>query len=86
MSIEAIKTVRGVCDNDLADQVDLEVIDVNLQPGLVARDQVLASPTLVKRLPPPLRRLVGGLTDVDRVRTGLNLGALRGDEPLDARV
>jgi circadian clock protein KaiB len=78
LSIEAIKTVRGVCDNELADQVDLEVIDVNLQPGLVVRDQILASPTLIKRLPQPLRRLVGDLTDINRVRTGLNLGPARG--------
>ena len=85
-SIKAIETVRALCDNELGDQVDLEVIDVNLQPGLVVRDQVLASPTLVKRFPPPLRRLVGDLTDVNRVRARLNLGALEGDERPDARV
>ncbi|MGD0808426.1 MAG: circadian clock KaiB family protein [Acidimicrobiales bacterium] len=79
-SLEAIETVRALCDNELADQVDLEVIDVNLQLGLVVRDQVLASPTLIKRLPLPLRRLVGDLTDVNRVRTGLNLGPLEGSE------
>jgi circadian clock protein KaiB len=86
LSIEAIKTVRGACDNELADQVDLEVIDVNLQPGLVVRDQILASPTLIKRLPLPLRRLVGDLADVNRVRTGLNLGPLEGSERPDASV
>ncbi len=73
-SIEAIETVRRVCDEELGGQVDLEIIDVQ-QPALVLRDQIIAVPTLVKRFPGPLRRIMGGdLSDPARLRLGLNLG------------
>ena len=76
-SIEAIETVRRVCDEDLGGQVDLEIIDVQQQPALVVRDQIVAVPTLVKRLPGPVRRIVGGdLSDSGRLRLGLDLGAV----------
>jgi len=75
-SIRAIETVWGLCDNELANQVDLEVVDVHLQPALVERDQILALPTLIKRLPVPPRRLVGDLADLERIRSGLHLGPL----------
>ena len=59
-SIQAIETVRRVCDEELgAGHVDLEVIDVRQQPALVARDQIVAPPTLVRRSPGPPRRIVG---------------------------
>ena len=74
-SIEAIETVRRVCDEDLGGHVDLEIIDVQQQPALVVRDQIVAVPTLVKRLPGPLRRIVGGdLSGSERLRLGLDLG------------
>ncbi len=73
-SVRAIETVRRICDEDLGGQVDLEVIDVQQQPALVVRDQILAAPTLVRRLPAPLCRIVGGLSDADRLRLGLDLG------------
>ena len=72
-SIQAIETVRRLCDEELGGRVDLEVIDVGQQPALVLRDQILAAPTLVKRLPGPLRRIVGNLSDADRLRLGLDL-------------
>ena len=73
-SIEAIETVRRVCDEDLGGHVNLEIIDVQQQPALVVRDQIVAVPTLVKRLPGPLRRIVGDLSDSTRLRFGLDLG------------
>jgi circadian clock protein KaiB len=74
-SIEAIETVRRICDEELGGQVDLEIIDVQQQPALVLRDQIVAVPTLVKRLPGPLRRIIGGdLSDSARLRLGLDLG------------
>jgi len=72
-STQAIDTIRQVCDEDLAGRVDLEIVDVADQPTLVVRDQILAVPTLVKRLPLPLRRLVGDLSAISRVRVGLDL-------------
>ena len=73
-SIEAIETVRRICDEELGGRVDLEIIDVQQQPALVLRDQIVAVPTLVKRLPGPLRRVVGDLSDSARLRIGLDLG------------
>lgn len=72
-SAAAIEAVRKVCAEDLAGRADLQIVDVRDDLGLVRRDQVLAVPTLVKRLPAPLRRLVGDLQDVERLRDGLDL-------------
>lgn len=73
-STEAIVTVRRICDEDLAGRVDLTVLNAIDHPGRVKQDHILALPTLVKHAPEPLRHLVGNLTDVDRVRSGLDLG------------
>jgi len=75
-SIHAIETVRRVCDEKLGGHVDLEVIDVHQQPALVARDQIVAVPTLVKRLPVPERRIVGDLSDSAWMSLGLDLGSV----------
>ena len=72
-SAAALETVRRICDEELADRVELRVVDVALEPALVLEDQIMAIPTLVKRLPAPLRRLVGNLSDADRVRSALDL-------------
>ena len=72
-SAQALETVRRLCDEELAGQVELEVVDVTDEPALAARDRIVAVPTLVKRLPPPARQLVGDLADVDRLRAGLDL-------------
>jgi circadian clock protein KaiB len=80
-SIDAIEAVRRVCDEELGGHVDLEVIDVQQQPALAVRDQVIAAPTLIKRLPPPLRRLVGDLSDPARLRLGLDLGPAKASRP-----
>ena len=76
-STAAIDTVRRMCDKELAGLIELEIIDVYDQPGLAAAAKVIATPTLVKNLPAPVRRLVGDLSNVDFVRHGLDLGPLR---------
>ena len=79
-SAEAIDTVRRICDEELAGRVELRIVDVGEQPALAIGDDILAVPTLVKRGPPPSRRLVGNLADADRVRAGLNLGPVGRDQ------
>ena len=72
-SQEAIDVVRKLCDGELSNQVDLEIVDLAKQPTMVMRDNVFAAPTLIRRLPVPLRRLVGNLSDVEKVRSALDL-------------
>jgi circadian clock protein KaiB len=72
-STEAIENVRRICDEHLQGVVDLKVVDVREDPALVIADDVVAVPTLVKRMPAPLRQLVGDLSDPHRVISGLDL-------------
>lgn len=72
-SCEAIATIRAICEEHLANRFDLEVVDIYEHPALAAGEQILAAPTLVKRLPLPLRRLIGNLADTERVLLGLDL-------------
>ncbi len=73
LSSGAVEAIRRICDEELVDQVDLQIVDVHDEPALVVRDQIVAVPTLVRRLPKPLRKFVGDLTDTARVRVGLGL-------------
>ena len=73
-SVAAISAVRRLCDEDLAGRVDLDVVNAADHPAMALRDQIVALPTLVKHSPAPLRRLVGDLSDLERVRVGLDLG------------
>jgi len=82
-SAEAIVAVRRICDEDLAGKVDLTVVNAAENPKLVKRDQILALPTLVKHTPGRLRHLVGNLTDLERVRSALDLGPGIVDSPPD---
>ena len=74
-SAQALETVRRLCDEELPGLVELQVVDVSEDPTLAAPDRIVAVPTLVKRLPAPPRQLVGELSDVDRLRAGLDLAA-----------
>ena len=72
-STRAIANLRQICEQHLADRYDLEVIDLYQRPELAAGEQLIAAPTLIKRLPLPLRRLVGDLSNQERVMAGLDL-------------
>jgi circadian clock protein KaiB len=72
-SQRAIATIKQVCESRLAGRFDLAVIDIYQQPQLTAGDQIVAAPTLLKQLPLPLRRLVGDLSNLERVLVGLDL-------------
>jgi circadian clock protein KaiB len=69
----AVAYIKTFCDKFLKDRYSLEVIDVYQQPALADEQRILATPTLVKMSPPPFRRLVGNLSDPDRLSTGLGL-------------
>lgn len=66
-SSTAISNVRGMCEQYFKGGFDLEVIDIYQQPELAEKENIIAAPTLVRSLPPPLRRIVGDMTDKDRV-------------------
>lgn len=72
-SARAVVNIKEICEAHLKGRYVLEVIDVYQQPVLAAGDQIVAVPTLLKQLPPPLRRLVGDLSDRERVLVGLDL-------------
>lgn len=72
-SIQAIQNIRKICDEYLGNRYELEVIDVYQQPGEARKEDIIATPTLVKRLPPPLRKFVGDLSDMEQVLIGLDI-------------
>jgi circadian clock protein KaiB len=72
-SSASIRNLRKVCDEYLEGRFELEVIDVYQRPELAREAQIIAAPTLVKRLPLPLRRLVGDLSNERQVLLGLDL-------------
>jgi circadian clock protein KaiB len=69
----AIKNMKRVCEEHLRGRYDLEVIDIHEHANLARDEQIVAVPTLIKRLPLPLRRLVGDMSDLDKVLFGLDL-------------
>ena len=72
-SVAAVTNLRKVCDEHLADRFSIEVIDLLKNPQLAAGDQILAVPTLVRRLPEPLKRIIGDLSNTERVLVGLDI-------------
>jgi circadian clock protein KaiB len=69
----AIANLRRICEEELQGEYELEIIDVLEHPQLAEDEKILATPTLIKRLPPPLRRVIGDLSDKDKVLLGLNV-------------
>ena len=70
----AVENIKRICEQHLKDRYDLEVIDIYQQPNLAREEQIVAVPTLIKRSPPPLRRLIGDLSNLKEVLVGLDLG------------
>ena len=75
-SVAAIANLRSFCEMHLAGRYDIEVIDLEQNPQMAASDQILAIPTLVRRLPPPLKRIIGDLSNTDKVLVGLDIRPL----------
>ena len=72
-SIRAVENVRAICEEHLQGRYDLEVIDIYQQPTLAEGEQIIAAPTLIKKLPLPLRKVIGDMSSTERVLVGLDL-------------
>lgn len=72
-SLSAIANLKSICEEHLAGRYTVQVIDLLENPQLAAGDQILAVPTLVRHLPPPIKRVIGSLSDTDRVLVGLDI-------------
>lgn len=72
-SLAATSNLKRVCEEHLAGRYDIEVVDLLINPQLAAGDQILAIPTLVRRLPAPLKRIIGDLSNTEKVLVGLDV-------------
>lgn len=72
-SVAAFRNLKQICEEHLDDRYYIKVVDLVENPQLAAGDQILAVPTLIRRLPHPMRRIIGDLSDTERVLVGLNL-------------
>ena len=78
-SIAAIANLKHICETHLAGQYCIEVIDLSTNPKLAASDQIFAVPTLVRRLPKPIKKIIGDLSNEERVLIGLDVNPLEPD-------
>lgn len=74
--IRAIANIRTICEQYLDGRYDLEVVDISQHPALAEEEQIIAAPTLVKKLPLPVRRFIGDLSATERILIGLDLREL----------
>ena len=72
-STKAIMNIKNICDEHLKGRYELDVIDIYQQPVLAKGEQILAAPTLVKKLPLPLRKFIGDMSNTDKILLGLDL-------------
>lgn len=72
-SLASVENLKRLCEKYLKGRFDLEVVDIYQQPALAAEGQIIAAPTVIKLMPPPLRRLVGDFSDSERVVLGLDI-------------
>src|SRR5215510_6713963 len=72
-STAALARIKAICEEHLKGRYDLQVIDIYQHPTLAKEEQIIALPTLVKKLPAPLRRFIGDLSDQERILVGLEL-------------
>ena len=72
-SLRAIENLKRMCEEHLPDRHSIEVVDLMLNPALAKEHQILAIPTLVRKLPDPIRRIIGDLSNTERVLVGLEL-------------
>ncbi len=76
-SLAALSNLKRICETHLAGQYSIEIIDLIKTPQLAAGDQILAVPTLVRRLPEPIKKIIGDLSNEERVLVGLDVQPLK---------
>ena len=79
-SLQAFTNLKKICDANLTGQYRIEVIDLMENPQLAGGDQILALPTLIRKLPSPIKRIIGDLSNTERVLVGLDLLPQQPDE------
>ena len=72
-SAQAIQQLRQICETNLKGRYQLEVVDISQKPDLAKKEQIIATPTVIKTLPMPIRRIVGNLSRTEQVLVGLDL-------------
>lgn len=72
-SVRAVENLKKVCEEHLAGRFEIEVIDLLVNPALARGDEIIAVPTLVRKLPEPIRKIIGDLSDTEKVLVGLQL-------------
>jgi len=72
-SARAIVNIRKICEEHLLGRYELEIVDISQHPTLVEGEQIIAAPTLIKKLPLPLRRFIGDMSQTERILLGLDL-------------
>lgn len=72
-SMRAIQNIKKICEDHLKGRYELEVVDVYQQPNAAGEEDIMATPTLVKKLPSPIRKLIGDMSDTEHVLVGLNI-------------
>ncbi len=72
-STRAIVNIRKICEEHLQGRYDLEVVDISQRPTLAEGEQIIAAPTLIKKLPLPLRRFIGDMSQTEKILLGLDL-------------
>lgn len=72
-AVTALENLKRICEEHLSDQYHIEVIDLLKNPQLAQGDQIIAVPTLVRKLPEPIRKIIGDLSNTERVLVGLDL-------------
>ncbi|HSC39655.1 MAG TPA: circadian clock KaiB family protein [Chitinophagaceae bacterium] len=76
-SVAALNNLKRYCEEHLQDQYKIEVVDLLVNPQLAAGDQILAIPTLVRKVPEPIRKIIGDLSNEEKVLVGLNIRPLK---------
>lgn len=77
----AIINLRRICENEIPNAYELEIVDVLQHPELAEEDRILATPTLIKKAPPPVHRIIGDMSLTDKVLLGLGIGPKRSHLP-----